>query len=136
MNPPIYRASIPILRVHGHLLVSVQTELADDVVAQFQNDVLEAIDRDRDRGGGLLLDISGLEIVDTWVARVLAETAAMARLMGWETVICGMRPEVAATLVQMGYLLEGVLTALDVDSGLEILDQRAADPFAALRPRT
>lgn len=119
--------SIPILRVRGHLLVSVQQELADDVVVQFQNDVLEAIARERDRSGGLLLDISGLEIVDTWVARILAETAAMARLMGCETVICGMRPEVAATLVQMGYLLQGVRTALDVDDGLEALEQRPAD---------
>lgn len=116
MNP-----SIPILRIHGHLLVSIHGELADDLVVQFQNDVLQAIDRDRDRGGGLVLDISGLPIVDTWVARVLAETAAMARLMGRETVICGMRPEVAATLVQMGYLLDGVATALDVDAGLEWL---------------
>jgi rsbT antagonist protein RsbS len=120
--PPM--GSIPILRIQGHLLVSVQRELADDVVVQFQNDVLEAIDRDRDRDGGLILDISGLEIVDTWVARILAETAAMARLMGRETVICGMRPEVAATLVQMGYLLQGVETALDVDDGLELLGRQ------------
>jgi rsbT antagonist protein RsbS len=118
--------SIPILRIGGHLLVSVQRELADDIVVEFQNDVLEAIDRDRDRDGGLLLDISGLEIVDTWVARVLAETAAMAKLMGRTTVICGMRPEVAATLVQMGYLLNGVATAMDVDDGLELLGRPAS----------
>ena len=110
--------AIPILRVRGHLLVSVQAELGDDVVEQFQNDVLTAIERDRGRDGGLLVDISGLEVVDTYVARVLADTAAMARLMGRQTVVCGMRPEVAATLVQMGYLLEGVETALDVDDGL------------------
>jgi rsbT antagonist protein RsbS len=115
------RLRIPILRVRGHLLVSVQTELADDVVEQFQQDVLSAIERDRDRNGGLLLDISGLEVVDTYVARVLADTAAMARLMGRETVICGMRPEVAATLVQMGYVLANVRTAVDVDDGLDLL---------------
>ena len=115
------RPSIPILRIRGHLLVSVQTELADDVVEQFQNDVLAAIERDRDRTGGLLLDISGLEIVDTYVARVLADTATMARLMGRETVICGMRPEVASTLVQMGYVLPNIRTATDVDDGLDLL---------------
>lgn len=115
------RPVIPILRVRGHLLVSVQAELGDDVVEQFQNDVLSAIEQDRGRDGGLLVDISGLEVVDTYVARVLADTAAMARLMGRHTVVCGMRPEVAATLVQMGYMLEGVETALDVDDGLDRL---------------
>jgi rsbT antagonist protein RsbS len=114
------RSGIPILRVRGHLLVSVQSELGDEVVHQFQSDVLEAIHADRGRGG-LLIDISGLEVVDTYVARVLADTAAMAKLMGRETVVCGMRPEVAATLVQMGYLLTTVTTALDVDDGLDRL---------------
>ncbi len=115
------RGSIPILRVQGHLLVSVQVELGDQIVRQFQTDVLDAIERVGDGSGGLLIDISGLEIVDTYVARVLADTAAMAHLMGRETVICGMRPEVAATLVTMGYTLDGIATALDVDSGLALL---------------
>lgn len=121
------RGQIPILRVRGHLLVSVQIELSDEVVEQLQRDVLERIEQERARRGGLLIDISGLEIVDTYVARVLADTAAMARLMGRQTVICGMRPEVAFTLVQMGYLLESVRTALDVDDGLELLDAALAD---------
>jgi rsbT antagonist protein RsbS len=112
---------IPILRIQGHLLVSVQTELADDMVEQFQNDVLSAIERERDRGGGLLLDISSLRVVDTFVARVLADTVGMAALMGRQTVLCGMRPEVAATLVQMGYLLPTVRTALSLDHGLDLL---------------
>jgi rsbT antagonist protein RsbS len=114
-------AGIPILRIRGHILVSVQRELGDDVVEQFQRDVLSAIEQARGPTGGLLIDISGLEIVDTYVARVLADTAAMARLMGRQTVVCGMRPEVAATLVQMGYYLETVTTALDVDDGLDRL---------------
>ncbi|HHO53258.1 MAG TPA: STAS domain-containing protein [Deltaproteobacteria bacterium] len=114
-------SSIPILRIRGHLLVPVQPDLSDEVVNRLQNDVLEAIAGERDRSGGLLLDISGLQIVDTYVARVLADTASMAALMGRRTVLCGMRPEIAATLVQMGYLLEGVCTALDVDDGLDLL---------------
>lgn len=110
-----------ILRIRGHLLVPVPAELGDDMVEQLQNAVLDAIARDRARTGGLLLDISTLEVVDTYVARVLADTASMAGLMGRRTVICGMRPEVAATLVQMGYALETVATALDVDDGLDML---------------
>jgi rsbT antagonist protein RsbS len=112
---------IPILRVAGHLLVSVQRDLGDDVVQAFQNDVLAAIEAARDDTGGLIIDISALEIVDTYVARVLADTAMMAKLMGRETVVVGMRPEVAATLVQMGYLLQNIRTALDVDDGIEVL---------------
>lgn len=112
---------IPILRVRGHLLVSVQTEFTDLAAEAFQRDVLAAIDRERHSTGGLLLDISGIDMLDTYVARVIADTAAMARLMGRETVVCGMRPEVAATLVQMGYLLESVQTALDLDDGLDLL---------------
>ena len=113
--------SIPILRIRGHLLVPVQFDLSDDVVHRFQSDVLSAIEQERHRQGGLIVDISALQIVDTYVARVLADTAAMAALMGRKTVLCGMRPEVAATLVQMGYLLEGIETALDVDEGLDLL---------------
>lgn len=91
------------------------------MVERFQDEVLTAIERERDRSGGLLLDISGLRVVDTFVARVLADTAMMAALMGRQTVICGMRPEVAATLVQMGYPLRTVRTALDLDHGLDLL---------------
>ncbi|MBX2797550.1 MAG: STAS domain-containing protein [Myxococcales bacterium] len=112
---------VAVLRIRGHLLVPVQADLADDVVEQFQTGVLEAIARERDRTGGLILDISALEIVDTYVARVLADTAAMAALMGRQTVLCGMRPEVAATLAQMGYPLRNLRTALDVDDGLDLL---------------
>jgi rsbT antagonist protein RsbS len=70
-----------------------------------------------------MLEISALELVDTYVARVLADTARMARLMGTRTVIVGMRPEVAATLVQMGYELDGIEAALNVDHALELLER-------------
>ena len=113
------RGRLPILRVAGNLLVSVNLDLDDASAEDFQHDVLEAIERFSP--GGLVVDISGLEIVDSYVARVLADTASMARLMGVPTVIAGMRPEVAATLVQMGFMLEGVLAALDVDDALERL---------------
>ena len=110
---------IPILRIGATLLVSIQIELRDAVADAFQADVLSAIEN---RGTtGLVVDISGLDMVDTYVARVLAETGRMAKLMGTSTVLVGMRPEVAATLVRMGYGMEGVRTALDLDAGLALL---------------
>lgn len=116
------RGSIPILRVGDTLLVTVQTELHDAVAETFQEDLLAAIERTG--AAGLLIDLTGLDIVDSYVARVLADTAKMARLMGTETVIVGIRPEVAATLVRMGYTMPGVRTALNVDEGLAMLPSR------------
>jgi rsbT antagonist protein RsbS len=110
------KGSIPILRLGGTLLASVQTELRDQVAQAFQEDVLAALElREAD---GLVVDISGLEVVDTYVARVLVETARMAKLMGANTVLVGMRPEIAATLVRMGYAMDGVQTALNLEEGL------------------
>jgi rsbT antagonist protein RsbS len=113
------RSTIPILRVLGVLLVSVQTDLHDAVAEAFQENLLATIEREGARG--LIVDISGLDMVDSYVARVLADTAKMARLMGTETVIVGMRAEVAATLVRMGYMMGAVRTALNVDEGLALL---------------
>ena len=113
------RGSIPILRVGRNLLVTVQTELHDAVADAFQEDLLLAIEKSG--AAGLLIDITGLDMVDSYVARVLADTGKMASLMGAETVLVGMRPEVAATLVRMGYLMTGIRTALNVDEGLALL---------------
>ena len=113
------RGPIPILRVGDTLLITVHTDLHDTVAEAFQEDVLAAIEKTG--ASGLIIDISGLDMVDSYVARVLADTGRMARLMGTESVLVGMRPEVAATLVRMGYPMEGVKTALGVDDGLELL---------------
>lgn len=113
------RGSIPILRVGNTLLVTVHTELHDTVAEAFQEDVLAAIEKTG--AAGLVIDISALDMVDSYVARVLADTGRMARLMGTDSVLVGMRPEVAATLVRMGYPMEGVKTALGVDDGLQLL---------------
>ena len=118
------RGTIPILRVGQNLLCTVHVELRDAVAEAFQEDILEELEKRR--AGGLLVDISGLDVVDTYVARVLTETARMARLMGTSTVIVGMRPYVAATLVRMGYAMDGVQTALNVDDGIEALALAAA----------
>src|SRR5215467_8784529 len=110
--------TIPILKIGRTLLASIQLELHDTVVDAFQNDVLEEIEKTGARR--LIIDISALETVDSYVARMLANTAKMAKLMGTETVIVGMRPAVAATLVRMGYFMEGIQTALSLEEGLQL----------------
>src|SRR5262245_50895548 len=114
---------IPILKIGSTLLATIQVELHDTVVDSFQNDVLEEIEKTG--ASGLIIDISALETVDSYVARMLANTAKMAKLMGTETVIVGMRPAVAATLVRMGYFMEGITTALSLEEGLQLQAQRA-----------
>lgn len=110
--------SIPILRIGQTLLATIQVDLHDTVVDAFQNDVLEEIEKTG--SAGLIIDISALESVDSYVARTLANTGKMAKLMGAETVIVGMRPAVAATLVRMGYFMSGIRTALSLQEGLEL----------------
>jgi rsbT antagonist protein RsbS len=115
----VIHGQIPILRIGPTLLATVHIELRDAVAESFQADVLMAIEKDA--ATGLLIDISGLDMVDSYVARILAETGRMAKLMGTSTVLVGMRPEVAATLVRMGYGMEGVRTALNLEDGLALL---------------
>jgi rsbT antagonist protein RsbS len=114
--------SIPILKIGHTLLASIQLDLHDTVVDEFQNNLLLEIERTGSRG--LIIDISSLESVDSYVARMLANTGKMANLMGSETVIVGMRPAVAATLVRMGYFMSGIRTALSLEEGLEVLSVR------------
>jgi rsbT antagonist protein RsbS len=116
------RGSIPILRIGTTLLTTVHVELHDHVAQAFQEDVLSSIEKYG--ATGLVIDISGLEMVDSYVARILAETGRMAKLMGTRAVLVGMRPEVAATLVRMGYEMGGVQTALNLEDGLAQLGQR------------
>src|ERR1043165_1575272 len=113
---------IPILRIGATLLASIQTELHDTIVDAFQNDLLEEIEKTG--ANGLIIDISALETVDSYVARMLANTGKMAMLMGAETVIVGMRPKVAGTLVRMGYYMEGINTALSLEEGLALQARR------------
>jgi len=114
--------SIPILRIGEILVASVQTELRDRVANAFQEDVLNTLETTG--ATGLVIDISGLEVVDTYVARVLAETGQMAKLMGASTVLVGMRPEIAATLIRMAYPMGGIDTALNLQEGLALFGRR------------
>ena len=119
---------IPILKIGATLLATIQIDLHDTVVDSFQNDVLEEIERTG--ASGLIVDISALETVDSYVARMLANTGKMAKLMGTNTVIVGMRPAVAATLVRMGYFMEGIDTALSLEEGLQLQTDRSRFPEA------
>jgi rsbT antagonist protein RsbS len=120
---------IPILRIGPTLFASVQVDLHEQAAERFQTDVVGAIEKTRARG--LVVDITSIEMVDTYVARVLVETGRMASLMGVKTVLVGMRPQVAATLVRMGFPTDGIhTTALDLDDGLAALGY-ALVPVAA-----
>jgi rsbT antagonist protein RsbS len=115
----VIQGQIPILRIGPTLLATIHVELRDAVAEAFQQDVLTAIETSGSTG--LLIDLSGLDMVDSYIARIVAETGRMAKLMGTTTVLVGMRPEVAATLIRMGYAMDGVRTALNVEDGLELL---------------
>lgn len=108
---------IPILRVKDVLLSSIQGDLTDREVLEYQFHMLKMLEKTE--AIGVLIDITGMDIVDSFMARVINETANMARIMGTEVVLCGMQPMVALTLVEMGRELIGVQTALNLSKGLD-----------------
>ncbi|WUH89299.1 STAS domain-containing protein [Streptomyces sp. NBC_00433] len=110
---------VPILKIGDVLLVSIQVDLEDQMVMDLQEDLSQRI---VDTGAhGVVIDISALEIVDSFVGRMLATIAAISRVLGAETVVVGMRPAVAMTLVELGLSLGGVRTALNLEQGLGAL---------------
>ncbi len=111
---------IAVLEYRRRLIVSLQLDLTDTAALQFQETVLQRIEGTGAKG--LVVDISSLGMVDSFIARVLMETGLMAQLMNVRTVIVGLKPEVAMTLVQMGFKLSGILTAIDLEQGLDLLD--------------
>ena len=110
---------IPILRMGSFLLVTIQVDMHDRLVMALQDDLTQQIAATGARG--VLIDISSLEMVDSFIGRMLANMAAMARVLDADTVVTGMRPAVAITLVELGLSLTGVRTALDVEKGMELL---------------
>lgn len=111
---------IPILKMGSFLLVTVQVDMHDRLAMTLQDDLTERIVKDR--AHGVLIDISSLEIVDSFIGRMIGNIANMARVLDAETVVVGMRPAVAITLVELGLSLPGVRTALNVDKGVEMLN--------------
>ncbi|MFF6805490.1 STAS domain-containing protein [Streptomyces sp. NPDC012616] len=119
-------AHVPVLRLGDVLLVTLQGDLHDGAAEQLQQDVAESIVRSRVTG--VVIDISGVEIVDSFLGRVLAEIAAGARLLAARTVVAGMRPAVAITLVELGLTLPGLRTALSTEAAMELLTASPDDP--------
>jgi len=112
---------IPILRMGNFLLVTIQVDMHDRLAMALQEDLTNRISETAARG--VLIDISSLEIVDSFIGRMLGNIAAMSRVLDAQTVVVGMQPAVAITLVELGMSLPGVRTALNVDSGMELLQE-------------
>lgn len=110
---------IPILKLNEFLLVTIQVDMHDRLALALREDLGDKIVATQARG--VLIDISALDTLDTFIGRVLSGIGAMSRLLGAETVLAGMRPAVAMTLVELGLTLEGVHTALDVERGMTML---------------
>jgi rsbT antagonist protein RsbS len=111
---------IPILKLGPFLLVTIQVDMHDRLALVLQDELTSRIVSDRARG--VLIDISSLDIVDSFIGRMLSNIAGMARMLDAETVVVGMRPSVAITLVELGLSLPGIRTALNVDRGMELLN--------------
>ena len=111
---------IPILKMGEFLLVSIQVDMHDRLALQLQDDLTTRIAETTARG--VLIDISALEMVDSFIGRMLANIAGMSRVLDAETVVVGMQPAVAITLVELGMSLPGVRTALNIEKGMDLLN--------------
>jgi len=118
----IYR--IPILQIEDFLVASIQTPLHDAAAIQFKDDLLERIYSTKARG--FVLDLTAIDVVDSFMARIVADVAEMAGLMGAHVVVTGLQPAVAISLVELGVEMAGVTTALDLDRGIRILRELVA----------
>ena len=112
---------IPILKIGRLLLVTIQVDMHDRLAMTLQDDLTARIVKDRARG--VLIDISALDIVDSFIGRMISNTAAMAKILDARTVLVGMQPAVAITLVELGLSLNGVATALNIERGLALLER-------------
>jgi rsbT antagonist protein RsbS len=117
---------IPILKMGDFLLVTIQVDMHDQLASALQDDLTSKISKSNSKG--VLIDISSLDIVDSFIGRMLANTSAMARVLDAQTVVVGMQPAVAITLVELGLNLNGVHTALDVEKGMEMLRRHVGIP--------
>src|SRR5262245_59959155 len=123
---------IPIIKVGEFLLVSVQVDMHDRLAMALQDDLTSRIVAEGARG--VLIDISSLDVVDSFIGRMLGNIAAMSRVLDAETVVVGMRPAIAITLVELGVAFPGVQTALNVDKGIALLRNRLAAASAETGP--
>jgi rsbT antagonist protein RsbS len=121
-----YGGNVPVLRIGDVLLVTLQGDLHDGTAEQLQQDVSEAAADSL--VNGVVIDLSGVEIVDSFLGRVLSDIASKTRLLAAETVVAGMRPAVAITLVELGLTLPGLRTALSTDEAMRLLDKASIFP--------
>jgi rsbT antagonist protein RsbS len=118
--------AVPILKQGDYLIASIQAALSDSDVLQLRDDLLEQAGRHRSRG--IIVDVTALDVMDSFASRSLRAIAHMANLRGAQTVMVGIQPEVAFAMVQLGLNLEGVHTALDLEEGLAFLDRLLKEP--------
>ena len=114
---------IPILKMGHFLLVSIQVDMHDKLAMTLQNDLTSRIVKDH--ASGVIIDISALDVVDSFVGRMISNTASMAKILDAQTVLVGMQPAVAITLVELGLSLDGVKTALNIERGIDLLERKA-----------
>jgi rsbT antagonist protein RsbS len=112
---------IPIIKLYDTIIVSIQVELSDRLVMRLKDDVAAEIERTGPRG--LILDVSGVEIMDSYISRVIRDIGMISRLMGVRTVISGLDPNITMTLIEMGMEFEGVATALNLESAFETVHE-------------
>ena len=117
---------IPILKVDSFLLVTIQVELHDELAMSLQDDLTQKLLKTSSHG--VLIDISALEIIDSYIGRMLSQISAIVGIMDATMVLVGMRPAVAITLVELGMTMSGVRTALNVDKGLALLRRSLDEP--------
>ena len=126
-GPPLFS----ILRQGGYLIASIHTALDDSQLARFTADLVQRIGSDRARG--VVVDVAALDVLDSFASRTLRDIGEMARLRGATTVIVGIQPEVAFAMVQLGMDTGSVVTALDLEEGIAVLDRTLTQPASADR---
>jgi len=114
---------IPIIKLYDTFIVSIQVDLSDQLILQLKEDIMRAIHRIG--ASGLVIDVSGIDLMDSFIARAIRDIGLIAQIMGVETAVCGIDPMIALTLVEMGMELKGVTTTRDLDSALGRLDAMA-----------
>lgn len=125
MNSDLHEKKIPIIKIRDFLIVSIQVDMHDKMAIQLQSQILDEIERTNAKG--VLIDISVLEMVDSFIGRMLSGMASMAAIMDAAVVIVGMQPAVAITLVELGLEMPGVDTALNMEKGIEMLEARLSN---------
>jgi rsbT antagonist protein RsbS len=121
---------IPIIRLKGNLIISIQVAMSDHMVQLLKDDVTRKIEQERP--AGIVIDVSGISIMDSYISRAIRDLCIMASLMGVRTALSGIDPMIALTLVEMGIGLEGVRTERDLESALELLSGETPDDGSSL----